>query len=168
MECSIRNVKSELASVLVGADCLMDQAVLSSIKADLAIVYADKSVEQSGVELLRFYLCVKDALCEAVVRGVPSSIVEQFEDILIVQPSADGCFISEPRPPYPIDSSAVAREHLSVAQVQSWVGGLEAEVGKSVGGERDALMRIFDTTQSRVLFEILKAVDGTTDLRSEV
>jgi len=162
----IENIESNIREVVPGNRRSIEADVMSSVKGDLSICYGGSNVVRSSVEVLRVYFDLKDALFQVIIRGMPSFIRVRYEEVLALFPDNEGCVLSQPPPPYPVDSRDLARETLDLVDIKSIMRGFEINIREAIKDDREKLMILFELSQSPVLFDILRVIDARADIRS--
>ncbi len=166
MKIVVGGIQSEISSLFNKEEGQNEYNILSSVKANVAISYGVRVLDLHDVSVLRFYLDIKDSFSEVIVRGVRSSIMEQFEGICDLWPNDGGYMISDPQPPYPIDISNQVREFVSLEMARSIIAYLEIIIRSLCSPHRPEILSVFDRTNSPALFDILRAIDGASAVPS--
>jgi hypothetical protein len=167
MKIEIFNIKFDPVQLSYLSDQPFELAVASALRADALIRCGNKNFHLSDVALLPFYLNLRAALTDAMMREVTSHVRHDFEEVLTFVPCSEGCLASEPRPPYPSDSTSLAAEELNFKAARSLIGDLENQMRTSLQSHRPIIFSNFEVTQSPALFELLKAIDKSAEVQSE-
>lgn len=165
MRFQFSNSQRDLAE-LVENSLRIDFTASQFVKSDLTIKAFDRKFDRSRISLIEFYLGVKDSLSESFFRMVPSPIRENFEDILLLTPNHAGCIVTEARPPYPTSIDDISHEQITLNDVREAIEDIENEIRYVCSDDRRFLFDLFDKTQSRVLFDILRVLDRSCIVRS--
>jgi hypothetical protein len=167
MKIEILSLKFDPAQLSYLGDQPCELAIASAFRADALIRCGNKNFHLSDVALLPFYLNLRAALTDAMMREVTSHVRHDFEEVLTFVPCSEGCLATEPRPPYPSDSTSFAAEELNFKAARSLIGDLEDQMRTGLQLHRPIIFSNFEGTQSPALFELLKVIDNSAEVHSE-
>ena len=167
MEIALVAASSNIGEALDENDPMLEFNILNSIKSDVKIVAIGKEYVFEGVSLIQFYFELQESILDALVRGINSSIRENFEDFILIVPTDSGCDLEEIRPPYPVEAlHHLARERFDISCIRSVVSDIEGMIRDECRLYREEIFAIFDRTQSPTLFKLLKIIDKSRIVRS--